>query len=296
MTEIRVRPKQFLLLLILFGLLLWYLGFRNKCTIEISVELPLIYAVTPTYARPTQKAELTRLSHVIMLVPNIYWILIEDASQRSLLVDSLLKRSNLINRSTVLNVKTPDEYKLSKKDQNWMKPRGVEQRNLALKWIRENSSNDRHSLVYFMDDDNTYSVELFNEITKIENNKVGVWPVGLVGGLMVEKPILNERNIVSGFNAAWRPERPFPIDMAGFAISVNLLKKNLQSVFSFEVARGYQESEILRQLTTRQELQPLANLCKDVLVWHTRTEKPKLTDEEKLLKEGKKPSNDKMEV
>ncbi|XP_055380498.1 galactosylgalactosylxylosylprotein 3-beta-glucuronosyltransferase I [Condylostylus longicornis] len=298
MTEIRVRPKQFLLTLILFGLLLWYVASRNKCSsdLEYNDSLPLIYAVTPTYARPTQKAELTRLSHLITLVPNIHWILVEDANQPSKLVQSLLELSKLITRSTLLNIKTPDEYKLNKKDQNWMKPRGVEQRNLAIQWIRENSNKDKHSIVYFMDDDNTYSVELFSEMMKIEPGKVGVWPVGLVGGLMVEKPILNEQNIVTGFNSVWRPERPFPIDMAGFAISTNLLIKYPKASFSFEVDRGFQESEILRFVTLKNELQPLANLCQDVLVWHTRTEKPKLVGEDKLLKEKKKPSNDGMEV
>lgn len=50
-----------------------------------------------------------------------------------------------------------------------------------------------------MDDDNSYSVELFEEMSKIERLRVGVWPVGLVGALNVEKPIV-ENNKVVGFN------------------------------------------------------------------------------------------------
>lgn len=47
-----------------------------------------------------------------------------------------------------------------------------------------------------MDDDNSYSVELFEEMSTIEPGKVGVWSVGLVGALNVEKPIV-ENNKVS---------------------------------------------------------------------------------------------------
>lgn len=226
----------------------------------------------------------------------MHWIIVEDSDETTQLVRNLLERAGLSKRSTQLNIKTPQAFKLKHNDPNWIKPRGVEQRNLALSWIRTNADADKHSVVFFMDDDNSYSVELFAEMSKLEAGRVGVWPVGLVGGLMVEKPLLNPTtNEVVGFNAAWRPERPFPIDMAGFAISTELFFKFPQATFSYEVQRGYQESEILRHLTTRSQLQPLANMCRDVLVWHTRTEKTKLTNEEALIKQGKK-SNEGMEV
>ena len=40
---------------------------------------PVIYAVTPTYYRPVQMAELTRLCNTFLLVPNFHWILVEDS-------------------------------------------------------------------------------------------------------------------------------------------------------------------------------------------------------------------------
>lgn len=233
-----------------------------------------------------------------MLVPNVFWILVEDSPTTTTLVTNLLKRNHLENRSAQINIKTPDDYKLKGKDPNWLKPRGVEQRNLALDWIRRNlieQQTSQRSLVYFMDDDNSYSVQLFEEMAKIERGRVGVWPVGLVGGLMVEKPILSANGIVTGFNAAWRPERQFPIDMAGFAISGDLLLKFPEAKFSFTVQRGDQETEILRHVTTVKNLQVLANNCTEVLVWHTRTEATKLTAEEKLKKAGKR-SDEGMEV
>lgn len=50
-----------------------------------------------------------------------------------------------------------------------------------------------------MDDDNSYSVELFEEMSKIQRSRVGVWPVGLVGAMYVEKPIVENGKVV-GFN------------------------------------------------------------------------------------------------
>ena len=44
-------------------------------------------------------------------------------------------------------------------------------------------------MVYFADDDNTYTTQLFDEITR--TRKVSVFPVGLVGGVMVEKPLVD---------------------------------------------------------------------------------------------------------
>lgn len=144
-----------------------------------------------------------------------------------------------------------------------------------------------------MDDDNSYSVELFEEMSKIRRGAVGIWAVGLVGGLKVEKPLVEDDQVI-GFNSAWHPERPFPIDMAGFAISCDLLEKNPDGQFSYEVKKGYQESKILQQFTTRDKLQPLG--VNKILVWHTRTEPPKLDDELKLAKKNLPASDDGMFV
>lgn len=77
--------------------------------------------------------------------------------------------------------------------------------------------------------------------------------------------------------------------MAGFAISCDLFESNPEAQFSYEVQKGYQESEILRHLTTRDQLQPLA--VNRILVWHTRTENPKMDNELKLSKKSL-PSSD----
>lgn len=46
-----------------------------------------------------------------------------------------------------------------------MKARGVEQRNAGLEWLRKNLNEDQlNGVVFFMDDDNTYSLQIFEEV------------------------------------------------------------------------------------------------------------------------------------
>ena len=128
-----------------------------------SSSIPTIYAITPTYARPVQKAELTRLANTFVSVPNFHWIIVEDAAERSELVSSLLEKSGL--KYTQLNEPTPREDKLKPSDPNWLKPRGVLQRNKGLSWLRKNvDANRTDGVVYFADDDNVYDLELFKEV------------------------------------------------------------------------------------------------------------------------------------
>lgn len=72
MSETRIRPRQVLILIIVFLVILLVVHRNGQHTCqgpdvlknlyERSIGSPLttIYAVTPTYARPQQKAELTR--------------------------------------------------------------------------------------------------------------------------------------------------------------------------------------------------------------------------------------------
>ena len=49
-----------------------------------------------------------------------------------------------------------------------------------------------------------------------------------------------------GWDVGWNPDRPFALDMAGFAINLQLLLSRPEAKFSFFVKRGHQETEILR--------------------------------------------------
>jgi beta-1,3-glucuronyltransferase P len=44
---------------------------------------------------------------------------------------------------------------------NKVKPRGVSNRNRGLEWIRANASD---GVLYFADDDNTYDLDIFDEV------------------------------------------------------------------------------------------------------------------------------------
>ena len=134
-------------------------------------EGPTIYAITPTHTRPVQKAELTRLSQTFLHVPKFHWIVVEDSAVKTDLVTNLLRTCGLSH--THLNAMTPPDYKLQDEDPNWLKPRGVVQRNAALEWIRQELPPNQHKgVVYFADDDNTYSLELFEEVLLIVSGQI----------------------------------------------------------------------------------------------------------------------------
>ncbi|XP_055879444.1 galactosylgalactosylxylosylprotein 3-beta-glucuronosyltransferase 1-like [Biomphalaria glabrata] len=242
--------------------------------------LSIIYVITPTYARLEQKAELTRFSHTLLHVPNIHWIVIEDSPEKTVLVQNFLNRTRI--HSTHLYAATPSEYKMKRTDPHSLKPRGVLQRNAALDWLRENTSPDDDGVVYFADDDNTYSLQIFKEMRN--TTKVSIWPVGLAANLRYERPKVTNGK-VTGWYTHFKPNRPFATDMAGFAINLNLIHQHPEAKFSNTFAAGCQESTFLTLFNlTLNDLEPKANMCSEVLVWHTRTEKSKTPFEELMVK------------
>ncbi|OCT98714.1 hypothetical protein XELAEV_18010945mg [Xenopus laevis] len=56
--------------------------------------LPMIYAITPTYSRPVQKGELTRLANTFCLVPRLHSILVEDSVHSVRALHLLPKKTN----------------------------------------------------------------------------------------------------------------------------------------------------------------------------------------------------------
>ena len=92
--------------------------------------------------------------------------------------------------------------------------------------------------------------------------KVSVWPVGLVGNLKWEGPICKNGSVIK-FQAFVRPNRPLPLDMAGFAINAKLFIDNPE-VEMDRSAVGNLESIVSRLPVPREEYEPLANNCKQV--------------------------------
>lgn len=50
-----------------------------------------------------------------------------------------------------------------------------------------------------------------------------MWPVGLVTKVGLSSPVVNDRGVVVDFFDGWMANRKFPVDMAGFAVSVQLI-------------------------------------------------------------------------
>lgn len=130
------------------------LGAKTK-EVEESLQSPgnLLIVVTPTYNRAFQALYLTRLGQTLRLVrPPLLWIVVE-MDKGSAETAELLRTTGVMYRHLVAAKNLSD-----------IKDRGVHQRNTALEHI------ERHHLdgiVYFADDDNIYTTELFEHIREI---------------------------------------------------------------------------------------------------------------------------------
>ena len=125
--------------------------------------------ITPTYTRWTQKADLVRLCQTLMHVRNLHWIVVEDSDNRTELVTDFLKRCSV--KSTHLNFRTSKQYRhvLKRRRRRKMRTRkseGIEQRNMALRWLRQTFEPGAvDGVVYFGDEDNSYDLQVFEEVT-----------------------------------------------------------------------------------------------------------------------------------
>lgn len=109
--------------------------------------------VTPTYNRAMQAYYLNRLGQVLRLVrPPVLWVVVE-MNAASMETAEILRNMGIMYRHLVC-IKNSTE----------VKDRGVHQRNTAIEHI------ERHRLdgiIYFADDDNIYSLELFESLREI---------------------------------------------------------------------------------------------------------------------------------
>ncbi|KAH9636487.1 hypothetical protein HF086_002187 [Spodoptera exigua] len=221
-------------------------SYVNKTT-----DLNMIYFVTPTYPRPEQAPELTRLAHTLMHVPRLHWIVADDQPLCSDVVYDILRRSGL--PYTHISSPKPFKYQIT----NF--PRGVSNRRAALAWLKDNV---HEGVLYFGDDDNTVDLQLFDEIR-------------------------NTKKVVAFFDS-WVGSRTFPVDMAGFAINIKFLKDTAYMPYK----TGLEEDRFLVSLGLKfDEIEPLADNCSKILVWHTKTmkkKKPSLKIDVKMFENSQK--------
>lgn len=187
---------------------------------------PIIFFITPTHQEYTQIADLTRMSQFLQVATkveghNVYWLVVEDSPDLcSARIRHLLDRSGLAyghvhQASAKVSSSARFGLKMNK---------GINQRNFALDIIEnryiDNSQLSRNAVIYFADGDNTYDTRLVDELVKTRG--VSVFPVGFTAGLLYERCLVDEKTgLVAGF-VGWRGGRKFPIDMAGFSISLQV--------------------------------------------------------------------------
>ena len=217
-----------------------------------------VYVITATYPRLEQLAELTRLGQTLKHARNLMWIVADDAPAPTKQVMKLLHRLNVTHKYIL--------GQMPRRFWTWeAQPKGVANRNNALNWILSHTDQirDDSGVVYFADDDNSYDYRLFEEIRKTK--KISVFPVGLLSGRPVSTPIVKKGKVI-GYYEGWVGDREFPIDMAGFAFTVQLLK---QAAKLDNVAMPYsntdQENGFLKMLNvTMSDFEPLAKRCSEV--------------------------------
>lgn len=232
---------------------------------QYDATLPIIYVITPTYKRLEQIPELTRLGQTLMNVPNIHWIVADDATETNPEVIEYLDFCGIPH--TYLLTPMPKKYK----NQTKAKPKGVANRNGGLKWVREHATE---GVVYFADDDNAYDIRLFTEIRYTK--RVSMFPVGLVTGFGLSSPVLKDGKFSTWYDG-WIGGRKFPVDMAGFAVNVQYLLQVKDAFMPY--APGYEEDGFLKKLKIEpEELEFLAEGCTKIYVWHTQTKKNKPSD------------------
>ncbi|CAM8967511.1 unnamed protein product [Rhodiola kirilowii] len=175
----------------------------------------LLIVVTPTYARPFQTYYLTRLAHTLKTVRSpLLWIVVELTDQSSETAD-FLRKTGLMYRHLVC-----DDKNLT--DTN---AKVIGQRNVALSHI------DTHRLdgiVYFADDDNIYSGDLFEQVRQIR--RFGTWTVAKLTDAgnkphrVIDGPVCNGSEVIG-----WQTEkltkkyRRFHADMSGFAFNSTII-------------------------------------------------------------------------
>ncbi|XP_034656557.1 galactosylgalactosylxylosylprotein 3-beta-glucuronosyltransferase P isoform X1 [Drosophila subobscura] len=234
---------------------------KTRPTFVAASEPPPLYIITPTYRRPEQLAELTRLGYTLKHVANLLWLVIEDANKTNPLVAHTLDRIGVPYEYMVAPM--PEKYKQTKK----AKPRGVSNRNRGLEYLRQHATE---GVLYFADDDNTYDISIFEQMRYI--SKVGMWPVGLVTKTGVSSPIIRNGKL-DGYYDGWIGGRKYPVDMAGFAVNIKFLRQRPHAQMPFKP--GYEEDGFLRSLAplANDEIDLLADECRDILTWHTQTKK-----------------------
>ncbi|KAF8404777.1 hypothetical protein HHK36_009666 [Tetracentron sinense] len=229
-----------------------------------------LIVVTPTYNRALQAYFLNRLSQVLRLVPPpLLWIVVEMNSA-SMETADILSKTGVMYRHLVCTNNSAN-----------IKDRGVHQRNTALEHI------ERHNLdgvVYFADDDNIYSLELFESMREIR--LFGTWPVAMLAQsknkAILEGPVCNGSRVIGWHtNDKSKRLRRFHVDMSGFAFNSTVLWDHKKwrhptpdPIRQLDtVKEGFQETTFIEQVVEDEsQMGGIPQGCSRVMNWHLHLE------------------------
>ncbi|XP_023729730.1 probable beta-1,4-xylosyltransferase IRX9H [Lactuca sativa] len=229
-----------------------------------------VIVVTPTYNRALQAYYLNRLGQVLRLVPPpVLWIVVEMNVASTETAD-ILRGMGIMYRHLVCT-----------KNLTNIKDRGVHQRNTALEHIEHHKLD---GIVYFADDDNIYSLELFDTLREI--SRFGTWPVAMLAQsknkAVLEGPVCNGSHVIGWHtNEKSKKLRRFHVDMSGFAFNSTILwdpkrwqKPIAPSIRQLDtIKEGFQETTFIEQLVedeSQMEGTPFG--CSKILNWHLHLE------------------------
>uniref|UniRef100_A0A5B6YKP5 Glycosyltransferases n=1 Tax=Davidia involucrata TaxID=16924 RepID=A0A5B6YKP5_DAVIN len=229
-----------------------------------------LIVVTPTYNRALQAFYLNRLGQVLRLVPPpLVWIVVEMYSA-SMETADILRKTGVTYRHIVCM-----------KNSTNMKDRGVHQRNAALEHIEHHKLD---GIVYFADDDNIYSLELFESMREI--SRFGTWPVAMLAQsknkAILEGPVCNGSQVIGWHtNEKSKRLRRFHVDMSGFAFNSTILwdLKKWQRPTSDpirqldSVKEGFQETTFIEQVVEDEsQMEGTPPGCSRIMNWHLHLE------------------------
>jgi hypothetical protein len=195
----------------------------------------------------------------------LYWIILEDSHHcthrvRQLALESGIPFAHKAIPTPKWVLKNPKAH------------RGLDQRNAGLDVVEEVGAE---GVVYFMDDDNAYNVQLLHELSYTTH--VSVFGVGMPGGSAYERCHVDPKTgKVDKLLTTWEAPRKFPMDMAGFAFATHhlarLSKAKVPLRFTQKSLPGYLENDLISLMADSvPELEPLAANCTRILSWHVKT-------------------------
>lgn len=235
----------------------------------------LLIIVTPTYNQAFQAMYLNRLAQTLRLVqPPLLWIVVEMPAQSKETAD-VLRKTGVMYRHLICDKNATD-----------VKDRSAHQRNVALAHIEQHRLD---GIVYFVDDNNVYTLELFEQLREIK--RFGTWPIGMFthnkNKIIVEGPVCNSTRVIGWqTNEMSKKLCRFHVNNSGFAFNSTILwdpqkwrRPTSELIRQLDTDKdGLQDTKFIEQLVADEsQMEGLANGCSKIMVWNLHLEASMIT-------------------